>query len=117
MASIERFYDQLPHPDRITVTRTVEGTQDPDTGIYTPGGSTTVLTCPCDVQEDRYKRFRDRVGDAFGTADAVCYLPSAAPLKDVRPDDRAIVEQDEMVRPARIVEVLYFEHAMTLAFL
>lgn len=116
MNNLDRFLDQLPYGDRIMVTRPGEGAQDAD-GVYTPAAAPTVLFTPCDVQRYRYRDYRDQEGDVLKDADAICYLPATAALKYVRPGDRAVVEQGSMVRTARVVELLVFEHAVTLAFL
>lgn len=113
----DRFFDALPYPDRITVTRKAAGAQDPETGIYAPGGAALVLCSPCDVQDDRAGAFRDAQGDAYRASGARCLLPTTADIGPVHPGDKAAVAQGRMTRQARVAEVLCFQHALVVTWL
>ena len=105
MSFFDEMLDGLPYPDRITVYRPGEMTQDPDTGVVTAGVPTTVLTSRCDVQSDRYLMRRDVDGDIHHDADAVVWMPSDTQLHLLRSGDLVTIEEEQLVREARILEV------------
>ena len=96
-------------PHRLVVTRasTTGGAQDPDTGVFVPGGTDTVIyDGAADVQDAGEAVPRTFTGQAVKEADATAFLLDEATGLDIEPGDVAVVHYPDGERTAE-GEVLF----------
>lgn len=107
----------ISYPDRVIVTRAEPGTQDPDTGAYTPGSSVTLYDGPGDVQLGGRALQRAIDGDPGGNVGALIFLQESILVPSLRPEDkvRAVLYEDEAVKEGRVRTVSRYEGSITVA--
>lgn len=79
------------YPHSLKITRTTEGTQDPDTGQYTDGTTEVIYDSGCDAQEETTFGAGIMVSES-GSANAVeaelqLFLEDEEPLPDIKIGD------------------------------
>lgn len=87
----------MRYPHRLLITRPVAGggTQNPDTGVSTPGSSTTVYDGNADVQDEGKALSRDTDGRPTEMSDAVAYLADEAAIGSIKNGDGAVVTWED----------------------
>lgn len=86
--------DGIDFPYRLTITRPSEGggTQDPETGVFTPGSADQVIyDGPADVQDAGEAMPRTATGQPVKEADATAFLKNEDAALLIAADDKAVV--------------------------
>lgn len=111
----------MSYPHRWVCTRpdpTDPGTQDPDTGAWTPGSGTTVYDGEADCQDEGETLRRDQDGRPLQSSEAVLYLEDESKVADHRPGDTGTVTwEDGTTSDAEVVRVVRLDGKLHLGWL
>lgn len=112
----------LSYPDTVSKSETTPGTQDPVTGLMTPGSETVVWSAACDVQDDTLRTAHSTDGDQHLVSGARVWLDESADLSPVQSGDRLEVTQtapngQQVERVAEVLDVEVFEARLTVKWL
>lgn len=108
----------MRYPHTWTCTRSSGGTQDPDTGEWTPGATTTVYSGPADCQDEGETIRRDADGRPVTMSEAVLYLADETAVADHRPGDTGTVTwEDGTTDDAEVAKVVRLDGKIHLKWL
>lgn len=94
----------MSYPHRLLVTREGAGSQDPDTGAWTPGTPVTIYDGPADVQDEGEAIQRDSDGRPTKVSDATAYLADETGMGAFKERDVAVVTWEDGTTSDAVVQ-------------
>lgn len=108
----------MSYPHRLSITREGTGSQDPDTGAWTPGTAVMIYDGPADVQDGGETIQRDSDGRPTAVSDATAYLEDERAVGSIYVGDRAVVTwEDGTTADARVLKVVRLDGKLQLGWL
>lgn len=104
-------------PDTLLLTRPTAGTQNAETGAWTPGTPTTLYSGACDAQDMPQITERDEAGAATQVADLKIFLPWDAWITTARAGDVVqVTYADGATMTGTIKGARHLDRALMVAF-
>lgn len=108
----------MRYPHTWTCTRSGEGSQDPDTGEWTPGTDTTVYDGPADCQDEGSETSRDAEGRLVVRSVSTLFLEDEDAAHDHRTGDVGTVTwEDGDTDDAEVTAIRRIDGRMELRWL
>lgn len=106
------------YPHTWTCTRSGAGSQDPDTGAWTPGADTTVYNGPADCQDEGTETSRDAEGKLVVRSVSTLFLEDEGAAPDHQEGDVGTVTwEDGTTDDAEVVRIRRLDGSMELRWL